>query len=281
LLELADRLWDGTQGWFSSDASVFLVNSVSGKECKATKLVDQLDKAGLAGELSPELRKERDALESKRKALKKQNEVLSQQEEQRRQALGKMLREGRIVIGKPFNLQLDWWRSEDEDTPKTWAGSQEVLRIAQAALTLLHDAFNSPTPFDHCSVMKPVGDDGDVDEGKVEPFYFDARRGGNALAIDIGFMPDPLKMETASYPAVEFLCLVGLQRFQPRPTATRRVFEYFTWEVPLPTPVACLAATGLLPFVGSRGYRFQIAFRTDQKKHKAFTPAVPIERSEL
>lgn len=280
LLELADRLWDGAEGWFSSAEPIFLTHSTSGKECDALTLVDELVRTGLAGELSPELREEREELEKKRKRLKKENKALPKHEEQRRKELGKMLREGRIVIGEPFNLLLDWWRNDDEDIPKTWAGSQEVLRIAQAALTLLRDAFGFKIPFEYSSVMRPVGDDAEGDEEKVEPFYFDARRGANALALDIGFMPDSLSMTTVAYPAVEFLCLVGLQRFRPVPTDTRRLFDYFTWNVPLTARVATSAVAGLLPFVGSQGYRFQIAFRTGKKMHKAFTPAIAIERSE-
>ena len=61
---------------------------------------------------------------------------------------------------------------------------------------------------------------------KVEPYYFDSRRGWNAQSLDIGFAPDSLKMTTMAYPAVEFLCLVGLQRFRPASTTHRRVFVY-------------------------------------------------------
>ncbi len=281
LLELAERLWDGVEGWFSSEQPVFMISSTNEKECDVIQLVERLVATGLEGELSPELHKERQELEKKKKVLKKEDKALTKREEERRKELGKMLREGHIVIGKPFDLRLDWWQDEHEDIPKTWAGSQEVLRIARAAQTLLRKAFEFPTPLDYASVMRPVKENAEGGDDKVEPFYFDARRGVNALAIDIGFMPDPLKMQTVSYPAVEFLCLVGLQRFRPRPTDTKRVFDYFTWSVPLPAQVAPLAVAGQLPFVGGQGYRFQVAFRTDQKKHKAFTPAIPIERSEL
>lgn len=296
LLELADRLWEGAEGWFSSEESSFLISSTNGKGCDAARLIAQLMDTGLDGELSPELDKERQELEKTKRVLKKENKALTKRDEDRRKELGKMLREGHIVIGKPFNLRLDWWQEDNEDTAKTWAGSQEVLRIARAAQTLLPDAFASQNPFDYHCVMKHIEDDADADEEnplhskntendrdakeKVEPFYFDARRGVNALAIDIGFMPDALGMPTVAFPAVEFLCLVGLQRFRPMPTDMRRVFDYFTWRVPLTTQVAPVAACGHLSQASGRGYRFQIAFRTDQRKHKAFTSATPIERSE-
>src|SRR5690606_37787849 len=101
-------------------------------------------------------------------------------------------------------------------------------------------------------------------------------RGWNAQSLDVGFAPDSLSMTTAAFPAVEFLCLVGLQRFRPAPTDRRRVFTYYPWEVPLPVTVARFAADGAITMHRSTPYRFGIAFRTDQKKHKAFLPATPI-----
>ncbi len=109
----------------------------------------------------------------------------------------------------------------------------------------------------------------------MEPFYFDARRGSNAHPLDIGFAPDPLQMMSIAYPAVEFLCLVGLQRFRPMPDGPR-LFTYFPWASPLLPNVAVVAVCGLLPQERRQGFRFANAFRTDQRKHKGFTHATPI-----
>lgn len=87
-------------------------------------------------------------------------------------------------------------------------------------------------------------------------------------------------MTTAAYPAVEFLCRSRFQRFRPRPTAVRRVFDYSTWRIPLDIQIAPAAVCGLLPHAGGETFRFENAFRTDQRKHKAFTPATKIQRSE-
>jgi CRISPR-associated protein Csx14 len=83
-------------------------------------------------------------------------------------------------------------------------------------------------------------------------------------------------MTTAAYPAVEFLCLVGLQRCRPCPTNAPRVFDYYTWSVPVPLQLMPAAVCGLLCDFGRRGYRFDNGFRTDQRKHKAFLPATPL-----
>ena len=84
-------------------------------------------------------------------------------------------------------------------------------------------------------------------------------------------------MNTLAHPVVEALCLVGLQRCRPRPTRTPRVFDYFTWHIPLPVSVVPAAVSGLIG--DGDCYHFANAFRTDQRKHKAFMPATRIPRS--
>jgi CRISPR-associated protein Csb3 len=234
-------------------------------------------------------------LETRKRQLKKEMKTLSQEDETRRKELGGLLRAGSIFIGKPFDLRLDWWDDDSADVPKTWAGSQEVLRIARAALASSTDAFATDSPFEYVCVMRsPSGEtaedeeeDADGEErdeaagDKVEPFYFDADRGAHARPLDIGFSPNKLKHLTlAASPATEFLCLVGLQRHRPKPTNDARVFEYCTWAAPLTSCVAQAAVSGLLPHVDGRIFRFENAFRTDQRKHKGFTPATSFPRRE-
>lgn len=171
-------------------------------------------------------------------------------------------------------LRLDWWRDSGLGKAlKTWAGSQNGARIAlamqKAILGLDAEA---------CLNFSTVVYDPAQPTNKVEPFYFDARRGARPFSRDIGFAPDALQMTTPAYPAVEFLCLVGLQRCRPKPAGEARMFDYYTWQVPLPTSVLQTAVCGLLPAVGARGYRFENAFRTDQRKHKAFSPAIQLWR---
>lgn len=289
LLELADRLWPGAEAWFECENTSFLVSSPTASGGFAG-LIDKLSEVGLSGELSPELTHERKQLEDKRRQLKKEKKLLPKHEEQRRKELGKLLREGTIEIGNPFNLCLDWWQEDENGNPKTWAGSQQVLRIAQAALLDTVPAFKTNQPFDFACVMRPISDkaeDGDSTSGKrrerkkakedkAEPFYFDSRHGANALPLDIGFSPNELGMESKAFPAVELLCLVGIQRCRPNPTDTPLVFEYFPWSFRLPTLIAPAAVCG---FLGQpTGYRFENAYRTDQRKHKGYLPATPFRR---
>jgi CRISPR-associated protein Csb3 len=181
-----------------------------------------------------------------------------------------------IEIGPPIRtLRLDWWRDEQTGGKelKVWAGTMESGRIARAMQRALCDTrFHVPGLFD----VGMVAYDPDNASKKVEPFYFDARRGPNAHSRDVGFSPNDLQMTTTAFPAVEFLCLVGLQRCRPAKTNQPRVFEYHTWTTPIPPPLAPAAVCGLLPHNGRLGYRFENWYRTGQRKHKAFRSATPI-----
>lgn len=232
LLELADRLWPGAEGWFEELS--FCVT------CTGTlaSLVENIVEAELI-QLDPD-----DGTSSP------------------------------IEVGKPFRiLRLDWWqdqRAGGKDL-KVWAGTMEGFRIACAMQQAMRDVkFTKPTLFDTGGVVY----DPENPEKKVEPFYFDARRGPNAHSRDVGFSANDLQMTTTAFPAVELLCLVGLQRCLPLPTAQRRVFAYFTWGKPLSPMLLPAAVTGRLPLISSRGYRFENWYRTGQRKHKAFRSAV-------
>ena len=68
-----------------------------------------------------------------------------------------------------------------------------------------------------------------------------------ALTVDdtgTGISPDKLDLTTTAFPAVEALCLLGLQRFRPKPTDQRRVFEYRAWTRPLSECVASAVTSG-------------------------------------
>lgn len=233
LLELADRLWPGAEGWFEDREF-----RISANDGTLTCLLSEVAKAPL-------------------QPLDSQDLLASP-----------------LALGRPFDLQLDWWKDEHGigSELKTWAGTMNGFRIARSMQAVLADpSLHTLALLDQSLVVY----DPDDSRKKVEPFYFDARRGANAQALDIGFMPDTFQMTTSAFPAVEFLCLVGLQRARPRPTGTSRVFDYFTWTQPFPPALVPAACCGLLPLARGAGYRFENAFRTTQKKHKSFLPAVP------
>jgi hypothetical protein len=232
LLELADRLWGGAEGWFKDGA--FLVHPLDAGGSFPRTLNYLLD--ATAGASLRQVDFDDDYSSP-------------------------------VAIPDPFGLRLDWWKDDRAGGSrlKVWAGSMRSVRIACAMQNVLRrPELQNEALLDYgmvvCDPLEP--------DKKVEPFYFDARRGSSAQAIDIGFSPDSLQMTTVAYPAVEFLCLVALQRFRPMPTDKPRVFDYYIWAVPLDAHIAPSAVCGLLTQVDLRGFRFENAFRTDQKKHK-------------
>lgn len=245
LLELAERIWRRSlNSWFSDGYFFIAINDGATHHETLDKLLNGLPGLSL-------------------KQLEAENEGASPMH---------------VAVG--CGLRLDWWQDSTSGGQKlkTWAGSQNGFRIAMAMQKSIGTTTASPE--DRLSYSTVVYDP-EAPTKKVEPFYFDARRGARPFARDIGFSPDALQMTTPAFPAVEFLCLVGLQRCRPQPTGHARVFDYFTWCIPLPTDTLPAAVCGLLPAVGAQGYRFENAFRTDQKKHKAFSPAVPLSRKPL
>ncbi|MEW6707758.1 MAG: hypothetical protein AB1430_23175 [Pseudomonadota bacterium] len=169
-----------------------------------------------------------------------------------------------LRLAAPFDLRLDWWKVERG--LKTWAGRMSVDRIATSLQRDLPNTRNGF--FDDGHVV--VGADGK----KVEPYYFDARRGASALPLDTGFSSDALWLETVAFSAPEFFTLVGIQRFRPAEVRPR-LYRYRAWREPLPITLAALAAANVLADGGPL-FQFESAFRTDQRKHKAFSPAIPV-----
>jgi CRISPR-associated protein Csx14 len=236
LLELADRLWPGAEGWFQDDRFMIACEGAFGTLLTAV-VETPLDQLAPDDEAASPMR-----------------------------------------LGGSFKVTLDWWQDElaGGKALKVWAGSMRGVRIARA---MRHAIPHGPDLRHILDYGTPVFDP-DNPRKKVEPYYFDSRRGWNAKSLDIGFAPDSFNMTSAAFPAVEFFCLIGLQRFRPALTAERRVFIYHTWNTPLSIVLGAAAAPGALSGVRTSGYRFENAFRTDQKKHKSFLPATPIGGSQ-
>ncbi len=170
-----------------------------------------------------------------------------------------------LRLAGPFDLRLDWWKSER--SLKTWAGRMSVQRIAMSLQQDLPSTLSNGF-FDDGHVV--VGADGN----KVEPFYFDGRRGATALPLDTGFSADALSLETVAFSATEFFTLIGLQRFRLA-SVKLRVYRYRAWRAALPVTLAALVAGDALRDDGPL-FQFESTFRTDQRKDKAFSPAIPV-----
>ena len=202
LLELSDRLWGGAEGWFEDGAfAIRLQSEINSEKANLGSLMRQLSGARL-------------------QQIDQGDDFASP-----------------IYTPLPFGLRVDWWNDSRSGGSrlKVWAGSMRGIRVARAMQAVLQrPQLHNDRLLDYASVVyDPLEPD-----KKVEPFYFDARRGASAQSIDIGFAPDALVMTSAAYPAVEVLCLIGLQRCRPMPTNLPRVFDYYTWSHPLEARLA-------------------------------------------
>lgn len=263
LLELAQRLWPGAEGWFSTDTMVFNICAAD-TPCSLKEVVERLAGAELEGDLSQEERNELHELEGKKRRHGQERQQLSKEEEERRSTLGKRQREGPVRFGDPVNLRVGWWEEDDEDVPKTFAGRQEVFRMVRAMREAIRNAVAEIHPLAYRCLLK------DEKGSKVEPFYFDAQRFAHSL--DVGFSLDKQEetIQASAAPLTEMLAFIGLQRFRPQPTeGNKRTFEYFTWNQPLGVTAAAVAC-GAVPVVGRRGFRFRLQYRDDKKRYKAF-----------
>jgi CRISPR-associated protein Csx14 len=237
LLELADRLWPNAEGWFANDGRKF---HIACGEHSLSEIVDAITNTKLVH------------LDT--------NDPYSSP----------------IRIGDPFRqFDIDWWtviQTGARDL-KIWAGTMESFGIAKAMQCAMRDArFQSADLFDiGVVVMNP-----DDPSKKKEPYYFDARRSPNAHSLDVGFAPNDLGLTTTAHPAVELLCLIGLQVARPAHTDTKRIYDYSLWTIPLAANLLLAAATGAIELPGAQIFRFENWFRTGQKKHKAFRSAIPL-----
>lgn len=235
LLTLADRLWPGAEGWFEDGDRSFRISG-----------------GGTLGNLV-------EAIATAELVHARPSDPLSSP----------------VIIAAPFRaLTIDWWetdRTEARDL-KVWAGTMESFGIAQAMQHAMRDKrFQSPGLFDIGMVVTTPQNPGK----KKEPYYFDSRRASNAHSRDVGFSPNDLGLTSIAHPAVELLCLVGLQAARPALTPEPRVYDYYTWHFPLLPSLLLAASTGALNQGDARAYRFENWFRTGQKKHKAFRSAIP------
>lgn len=234
LLELAHRLWPGAQAWF--DFAMFHVLLPNGTDGTLKYLIEKLHGARLVSDDSN--------ADEKTAPLR---------------------------LGDGFDLRLDWWLDEASGSAlKTWAGQQNVSRIANAMKKAVTPIIANGSIFDHSQVVYEP----EQRNKSVEPFYFDARR--FASALDIGFSLDTQNAETIAQPAVELLSLIGLQRFRPAQLPSKWCFEYWTWSLPLSIPTVAGVVSRVVPFTGSQRYPFQLSFRDNQKRYKAFGFATPI-----
>lgn len=259
LLELADRLWPGAEGWF--EERQFCIDCVGTLQ----ELLCELAKAEIRSSLTDEELKQLASLLSAKKA------DLAPEQSAEKERLRKKWQRESLYVGKPFQLHLDWWRNEHSERTemKTWAAKQFVLEIARPLHQALSGIAESELPGD---ILNHTG--------SIEglPFYFDAAVNSQNTPRDTGFglyaLRNIIRTQDAVRPALELLAFLGLQRFRPFVASSGREFRYACWPTPLSPVVAAVAATGALAIPGQAVFAFRLLNRT--KYMKAFLPARPV-----
>lgn len=268
LLELADRLWPGSEGWFESRSQFLLWTG--GCASSAKPLCKHLIESAMMPLLSEDELKQLSQLNKRNSDLKKQKKSLPKADETIRKRLNSKRIASGFHVGPPFNLRVDWWLVEncDGDHLKTWAGQQAITGIAdaiKAALPLVAD----DALFETEMTVRRQSDD-----KAVAPLSFDAGRVGTAQ--DIGYSPDKVGQAITCCVWTEFLTLIALQRFALKPNSSG-FFTYHVWCEPVPACVAAVAARGCFhQLIGCEG-RFRLAGRDSGNRYKAFQQATLTE----
>ncbi len=252
LLELADRLWPGAEGWF--EGREFCI-SASGT---LAGLLEVLTNSEINSSLTGEELNRLGTLLSANKA----NLTPAQAAEKAR--LSALWKRERLHLSKPFDLWIDWWFDEKTGgkAMKTWAAKQLVLNIARPMLRVIKEQNWSDTP--SADVISRTA--------KVEgvPFYFDSHNNCQVTPRDTGFglytLRNDIQTESNTRPLLELLAFLGLQRCRPRRVEKSELIRYTTWATPFPIAVVSAATLGEFRLAGDRTYEFRMLSRTEYMK---------------
>jgi CRISPR-associated protein Csb3 len=261
LLELADRLWPGTEGWFKGREFIIRGGGT------LSELLGRLANAEINSSLTNQQLKRLGTLLSAKKA------TLTPAEADEKLRLSALWKCERLHLSKPFDLWLDWWSDEQTGgkAMKTWAAKQLVLEIARPLLRAINAQkwSESATP-DVLSRRARV-------EGV--PFYFDSHNNCQSTPRDTGFglytLRNDIDTQGNTRPLLELGAFVGIQRFRPGVIAEKRLLCYSLWPIPLLVGSAGVATTGLLCLPQERRYAFRMLFRSEYMK--AMLPAEPYQ----
>jgi CRISPR-associated protein Csb3 len=265
LLELADRLWDGAEGWFEGQGPYFLLRPTQvTSDVVASKLIKEFARCSLTNTMTEVQLQRRDELSS---MPKKRRETISTLEAEKK-ALDALWREAPVVLHEPFNIRVDWFVDERAggETFKTWAGQQSVVEIARGMKASLQGEVWSTTSSEDW-LEKSTNSD-------CLPFNFDSDLGSMGSDRDVGFSFDPLGIQVRTRPLVELCAFIALQRFRPARLATENRYRFSLWFDPLVPEIAAPAACSLFESPRSRAFEFRLLYRT--KYLKSFLPANPI-----
>lgn len=260
LLELADRLWPGAEGWFAGrHFCIACGGSLDG-------LLRQLSAATVNSSLTDAQLKRLGTLQSMDKR-KRTPEIAAEMEDLRTR-----WRLERLHLSKPFDLWLDWWRDNTGDRTdlKTWAAKVQVLGMVRDFHKLVNSLSWDASKLAECLTQSVRAD--------VLPFYFDSDAGAQGSAQDAGFsaynLRAVMKGHAPKRPLIELGSFIAFQRFRPRPVDDTDLYRYATWTTPLPVSAAGVVAVAAVEIPGTQTFEFRLFSRTQYMK--TFLPAIPL-----
>jgi CRISPR-associated protein Csb3 len=212
LLELADRLWQGAEGWFENGRFHIACNGTLQQVLAfvVTAPVEELTTLDNGLAVKPLIAPLRLSFDSEATSALTLDAWMTIK-----------LEKGQVIAAA--NPPWNFWSGQQKSH-----GIWTDLRAALAKQLRKLDADRLPDLFNQRDMLK----------GR---FGFDARPAWQAL--DVGFSPNDQNMKVASSPAVELLSVVGIQRFRPRVT-DRTTVTYVTWGQPLSPSVGSAAMAG-------------------------------------
>jgi len=242
LLELADRLWSGAEGWFSGTFCLQPVEAGMRAAASPARLLDELARCRVTNMMTDAQSRRLDEFA---KMTSKQRAATHDLQAEKK-TLDSLRRESPIRLHAPFNLLIDWFVDDRTGGTryKTWAGQQSVITITEGMhRPLSYENWAETPPDEWLSRSIPAGD---------LPFNFDSRLSGQGSAIDAGFSFDPLGFKMRSRPLLELSAFIGLQRFRPTPVPNDNLYRFDLWPVPLLPSAAAAAACGEAAVPGAR-----------------------------
>lgn len=225
VLELASRLWPGSEGWFAGDRTVaFRVATHGGHDDPLGEIV---------------------------RALCEREPLVALADDHERQAQA----DRKPVVILPFGLRLDWWLDSyrgdgDKSELKVWAGQQTPTRN----LSGLRESWRKIVTSDPRRLFSQRCP-------STGRFGFDPSASWESL--DVGFSPDEQGVPVQTSPATEILAAIGLQRCRPRRVENKsRWFVYRAWMDPMEITVVPAAVAGAGRALAA--YEFAVVMRNAQ-----------------
>jgi len=251
LLELADRLWRGAEGWFEKNR--FHIRSPA-ENVNVQKILACLAEARsveLSGSIDPKVPP--------------------------------------VGLGPPFDLRLDWWLDSDGKKSilgKMFSGQKRTLldvrRLQRALKGILaendgyHNLFDPPwsAPLPGRFGVDPraawealdVGFSPNDQQMAVTTFVVVELLGAIGLQVS-----PPRRIDDTPADSSAESGKIGLQVSPPRRIDTS-YYMYTTWSVPLCACVSRVGAVGIIPGIGCDAYQFAL---TRRGSYKGFSFANP------